>query len=105
MYCWSVCELVGFLTDLYGIQRDVSPVQAVPVIVKVQSHSLPEAGQRQDLVRACGQVIAVDGVPHSIQDKLVTLLKSTGHIGKDNLQSQSHGAVCFDIILSLCLSV
>lgn len=78
IYCWSGRLPVELLTNLYGVQWDVSPVQAVPVIVKVQSHSLPEAGQRQGLVCACGQVVAVDGVPHSVQDELVTLWKSTG---------------------------
>lgn len=67
-----------FLTHLYGVQWDVSPVEAVPVIVKVQSHRLPEASQRQGLVCAGGQVVAMDGVPHGVQDELVTLWNTTG---------------------------
>lgn len=74
----------NLLTDLDGVQWDVSPVQAVPVIVKVQSHGLPEASQRQGLICACGQVIAMDGVPHSVQDELVTLWKSTGRETQTN---------------------
>lgn len=60
-------------TDLYCVQGDVSPVQTVPVIIKVQSHSFPESGQRQSLVRAGGQVVAVDGVSHGVKNELVTL--------------------------------
>ena len=71
--CVDCKQTVDFLTNLYGVQRDVGPVQTVLVIVKVQSHSLPEAGQRQGLVGACGQVVAMDGVPHGVQDELVTL--------------------------------
>lgn len=61
---------------LDGVQRDVRPVQAVPVIVKVQCHGFPKANQWQRLVGAGGQVVAVDGVPHSIQDKLITLCET-----------------------------
>lgn len=71
-------------TDLYGVQGDVGPVQAVAVIIKVQSHSLPEASQRQSLVSARGQVVAMDGVPHSVQDELITLCKTTGDSLKTN---------------------
>lgn len=62
-----------FLPYLYVVQWDVSPVEAVPVIVKVQSYSLPKAHQRENLVCAGGQVVAVNGVSHGVQDELVTL--------------------------------
>lgn len=68
-----------FITDLNRVQRDVGPVQTVLVVVKVQSHGLPETGQRQGLVCACGQVKAMDGVPHGVQDELIALCKNSGH--------------------------
>lgn len=67
-----------FLSYLYVVQWDVSPVEAVPVVVKVQGYSLPEAHQRESLVRAGCQVVAVNGVSHSVQDELITLWNGQG---------------------------
>ena len=61
--------------DLDGVQGYVSPVQAVAVVVKVQGHGLTEAGEGQGRVGAGGQVVAVDGAPHGVQDELVALCK------------------------------
>lgn len=97
IYCCSGCVSVEFVTNLYGVQWDVGPVQAVPVVVKVQSHSLPEAGQRQGLVCACGQVVAVDGVPHGVQDELVTLWWSTGDMIDGKRHQDTHLA---DILIT-----
>lgn len=61
------------MTHLDGVQGQVRPVQAVVLIVKVQGDRGPQPSERQLLRGSRGQVIAVDGLAHGVQDEFVLL--------------------------------
>lgn len=62
---------------LDDVQSDISPVEAVVLVVKIQGHSPPEPGQGQLLADPRGQVVAVDGVAGGIENELVLLCNNS----------------------------
>lgn len=61
----------GSQTHLDGVQRQVRPIEAVVLIVKVQGHGCPQPRERKLFCGSRGQVVAVDGFPHGVQDELI----------------------------------
>ena len=64
-------------THLDDVQGQVGPVQAVAVIVEVQGHRWPQPGEGQLLGGPRGQVVAMDGLAHGVQDELILLCTDT----------------------------
>lgn len=62
---------------LDDVQSDISPVQAVVLVVKIQGHSPPEPGQGQLLADPRGEVVAVDGVAGGVENELVLLCNNS----------------------------
>lgn len=62
---------------LDDVQSDISPVEAVVLVVKIQGHSPPEPGQGQLLADPRGQVVAVDGVAGGVENELVLLCNNS----------------------------
>lgn len=67
---------IPLLAHLDNVKGDISPVQAVVLVVEVQGDSSSQPSQGQLLADTRGEVVAVDGVASGVENELILLCKN-----------------------------